>query len=148
MSRLFSALFSATALFGVALRLAHTRHRGGVTAFSYGAMLLFVIVSFFPSDIRLDFNIQQITPDVDAGEYYYTTLEACEEGIRRAISEELSLPIDGISVVLSGFEIEKMSAECVMVTLSGTAALGDYKRVERFVNEIGMGRCVLDVQIG
>ena len=51
-------------------------------------------------------------------------------------------------VELFGFDAEKMSAEGVRVTLSGTAAAKDIVAVEKFVSELGFGGCILEVRLG
>ena len=59
MTELFIAVFSASVIIGVATQLTHARHRGRVTSFSLGAMLLFVIISRIPSLDTPSFDINE-----------------------------------------------------------------------------------------
>ena len=75
-----------------------------------------------------------------------TLEQAFCDGIANGIAEEFSIKKENVSVVPRGFDREKMSAEEIVVTLYGTAAAKDTLAVERFVTELGVGKCVLEVQ--
>ena len=77
------------------------------------------------------------------------TLEnAVCDGVRTSVADEFSINESCIEVELFGFDAEKMSAEGVRVTLSGTAAAKDIVAVEKFVSELGFGGCILEVRLG
>lgn len=149
MTELFIAVFSASVIIGVSTQLTHARHRGRVTSFSLGAMLLFVIISRIPSLDTPRFDINELIPaPEDAGEYYYVAMDAVCLGISEAVADEFDLSLEEVHVELINFELESIRCDTVVVTLRGAAALGDYKRIERYVDKIGIGRCRVDVQIG
>ena len=74
--------------------------------------------------------------------------ESFADGIALAVAEKFSLDRDNIRVSLRNFDIENMSAERIRVTLSGVAALADYKAVERYVNSLDLGECDVEIEIG
>ncbi len=77
-----------------------------------------------------------------------TVEDAVCRGIAEALAEEISQSATDISVSLSGFDSEKMSAEGVSVTLKGKAAFSDIKRAESFVSSLGFGKCTAEVYFG
>jgi hypothetical protein len=149
LSALLSAVFSASVTAGVAWQLFHTRSRGKVGQAALGVMLLSVVISALTREVSLDFDIGEILPDdADEGEYYYVAEEALCLGVSRAVCSEFGFSESDVSVRLINFDFEALSADTVAVTLSGAAALGDYRAVSRFVEEMQIGRCSIDVQIG
>lgn len=77
------------------------------------------------------------------------TLEkAVADGVRDSIAEEFSIKKNSIEVELFGFDAEKITAEGITVTLIGTAAAKDIVAVEKFVSELGLGECILEVRVG
>jgi hypothetical protein len=70
------------------------------------------------------------------------------DGVALAVAEKFSLDRDDIRVSLRNFNIENMSAERIRLTLSGVAALADYKAVERYVNSLDIGECDVEIEIG
>ena len=149
MTELFVSVFLASVIIGIATQLIHSRHRGQVSAFSLGAIFLFVLVSAIPSFAPVELDIESLLPDGESeGEYYYVTRDAVCEGIAKAVADKFGFSEDNVSVELINFDFDNMRCDTVVVTLGGTAALGDYRRVEEFVREIGIGECRVDVQIG
>lgn len=149
MTELFASVFGISVIIGVATQLTHARHRGNVSSFSLGAILLFVIINGISGLDAPEFNIEELLPDGSGeGEYYYVAKDAAEAGIASAVAGEFGFSEGEVSAQLINFDFDKMSCDTVVVTLRGAAALGDYKRVEDYVEKIGIGRCRVDVQIG
>ena len=149
MTELFVSVFSASALIGIASQLTHTRYRGRVSTFALGVIFLFVIVSQIAAIDAPSLDISAPFPDGgDEGEYYYAVRDAVRDAVGDEVAREFGFSSDEVSVELINFDFDKMSCDTVVVTLSGAAALGDYKRVEAHVDKIGIGRCRVDVQIG
>ena len=149
MTELFVSVFSISVTVGLATHLMHARYRGHITTFSLGVIFLFVAVSAVPRIDMPDLDINGLLPDAGAhGDGYYAVRAAVCDGIARTVADEFGFGDGEVSAELIGFDIENMRCDTVVVTLCGTAALGDYKRVERFVSEIGIGECRVDVQIG
>ena len=77
------------------------------------------------------------------------TLEkAVADGVRDSIAEEFSIKKNSIEVELVAFDPEKMSADGIRVTLVGKASASDIVAVEKFVSELGLGECILEVRVG
>lgn len=86
---------------------------------------------------------------VDISTEYEGVLEdAFADGVARAVSEKFSLDKDNIRVSLSGFDSGSLRAERIRISLSGTAALADYKAVEKYVNSLDLGECDVEIEIG
>ena len=90
--------------------------------------------------------------EFDGGEYSEDYLTVAEEafcdGIERLVTEKYGLNSEGVFVLSSGFDFEKMQAERIRIILSGSAALGDCKGIEKYINELGIGRCSVEIEIG
>ncbi|MBQ7355941.1 MAG: hypothetical protein IJW66_00935 [Clostridia bacterium] len=149
MTELFVSVFSASVIIGVTSQLIHRRHRGGVCAFSLGTMLLFVVITAVPTVGEFKLDIESLIPDNgEEGEYYFVASDALSRAVASAVSDEFGFSEENVSVELINFVFENMRCDTVVVTLRGAAALGDYRRVEKFVSEMGIGECRVDVQIG
>ena len=148
MTELFVSVFSASALIGIATHLMHTRYRGRASSFAFGVIFLFVIVSRISAvDVpRLD--ISEIFPEAGGGGEFYAVKDAVCDALAAEVAHRFGFAEEDVSVELIDFDMELMRCDTVVVTLGGTAALGDYKRIEDYVDKIGIGRCRVDVQIG
>lgn len=74
--------------------------------------------------------------------------DAFAEGIALAVAEKFSLDPDDIRVRLVRFDQQAMSAEGIVITLSGAAVIADYKAVEKYVNSLDLGVCNVQIEIG
>ena len=77
-----------------------------------------------------------------------TLEEAVADGVRESIAEEFSIKEKSIEVEFVAFDCDKMTAEGIRVTLVGAAAVRDIVAVEKFVSELGLGECILEVRVG
>ena len=95
-----------------------------------------------------DVTVPELDFDVDdyEAEYINVARDAFCLGIERAVCSEYS--IEGVRVSAFGFDFATMRAERVLVILSGSAALADYKSIERYVNSMDVGRCEVKIEIG
>ena len=113
-------------------------------------LLLFAVVNPIGTLIA---NMEDITPDIldftrpdyTTGEYLEVSREAFEDGISRVVADEFSIPQDDVRVVAIGFDFSSMSAEKINVILTGKAIVADYKKIERYVTEQGLGECEVKV---
>ena len=118
-----------------------------------GIIALYVIISpvakaavkFDPDSI-----IQWIPPDTEEsdGGYIKIAEEAFAKGILAAVTERFSFKEENVTVELSGFDFDKMSAESIEITLSGVAALADCRAVEKYINDMDIGECKVEIKIG
>lgn len=118
--------------------------------FALGIILFAALISPITSAVSgllsIDFN--DTGGYVESSAVDKTLQEAFCEGIRRTVAEGFSLKADCVAVGVSGFDCEKMSADKIFVTLSGSAALTDIRAVESFVSDLGVGKCILEVRLG
>lgn len=149
MTELFVSVFTASAAIGVATQIAHARHRGRTLSFAFGVIFLFVVINAAPKISFPSLDMDDLISDIPGdGEYYYEVRDAVCLAVGEAVAEKFGFSDGSVSVELINFDFENMKCDTVVVTLSGAAALGDYKRVEQFVSDIGIGRCRVDAQIG
>ena len=148
MTELFVSVFSVSALIGIATHLMHTRYKGRASSFAFGVIFLFVIVSRLSAVNAPRLDISEIFPEASGGGEFYAVRDAVCDALSCEVAREFGFAEDDVTVELIGFDVELMRCDTVVVTLGGTAALGDYKRVEDHVEKIGIGRCRVDVQIG
>lgn len=74
--------------------------------------------------------------------------EAFAKGIIQAVADKFSLDKENVRVKIVGFDLEKMSAEQIKITLSGVAVLADYRGIESYINSLEMGVCSVEIEIG
>ena len=85
--------------------------------------------------------------DIDSGYGEYIE-EAFADGIASAVAEKFDLDKEDIGVRLYGFDERTMTAERARVILSGRAALADSKAIQRYLGELSVGECSVEIEIG
>ncbi len=136
----------------VAVGISHPRLKKSTT---FGAGVLLICVILLPlvdiiKDIDVKIDLEEYLENVES-EASDDALEAAfEEGIREYISSEYTVDKEFITVMADGFDLECLRAERIYVTLSGKAALLDYKRMElRIESEFTKGgECEVSVKLG
>ena len=149
MNEYMTQVFAVTGLVGVLSLLAY-RGKSDPSRLALGVILIYTVISPLAS-MSADFNINDIisnAPAAPEGEYGVVLEEAFAEGIRLAVAEKFSLVREDIRVSLNGFDESKMRAERIRIMLSGRATLADYKRIEKYINELGVGECDCEIEIG
>ena len=144
-------VFAICLISGVLTLLSHSS--GRMEKIAIGLISLYIIIS--PLADSLDhFDPESFFDSLSGEDYeiesgYGEMLEgAFAEGIERAVAEKFSLDKEHIRARVYGFDSEKLRAEKIRVALSGTAALADYKAVEKYLNSLGIGECELEIEIG
>ena len=140
----------AAGAIGLATHLAYPGANERIVRLAGAVLLLLAVVSPIGSLIKgvgdLSFDALEFTePDFESGEYLKVSREALESGIRTLVADEFSLSEDDVRVVALGFDFEKMKAEKINIILTGKALLADYKRIERYISEQGLGECEVKV---
>lgn len=142
----------AICLIGGALTL--LSHGSGMgERLAIGIVTLYIIISPLAeglSDFNLDRFIDSLQGEsVQVAPGHEGVIEdAFSDGVARAVAERFSLDRENIRVSLRNFDIENMRAEKIRLTLSGSAALADYKAVEKYVNSLDLGECDVEIEIG
>ena len=145
-------LFSAVLLSfisAVLYHISHTALRESVRAAMGVVLLLFMLspVASLLSGI-LDIRLPSTDLSFDA-DYTVVAEEAYVKGIRSALASEFNTKEECFTVFCEGFDFENMYSEKIHVTVTGGAALVDFRLVRDFVeNSVNTGGCVVVVEIG
>jgi len=142
-------VFGTVAVIGIASLFAYD---GGDTALKFALAVLLVYSVTVPAyEViqKSDFTI----PDLEQGalgsdaDYLRVAEEAFREGVRSAVAAEFSLSRENIRVLSEDFDFESMSAGRVRIMLSGKAILADYKKIEDYIERLGLGECEVEIEI-
>lgn len=117
----------------------------GLTRAAMSLILVMAILSPLPSLVEKIGGELEFSEIEGSGEDI--RLSAFGDGIREYISSEFDLDSDEVAVEIVGFDKEEMKCEKILITLSGRAALADYKRVERLIDELGLGEAEVKIEI-
>lgn len=123
---------------------------------NFGAGIIIVCAILLPfvdilPELKADSVIEDLFENMDYDGATDSTIElAFEEGIAEYIALEYKVSESDVLVTVDGFDMEKLLAERVYVTLRGGAVLLDYKRLE---DELGKqftcgGECEVSINIG
>ena len=152
MTEYLVSLFAVAAVICVSGFVAY---RGGSDAsvkFALGVILIYTVLMpvtelFGEGELVFDgeyeFNPEDYTKD-----YEEVAKEAFCQGIKMAVCEKYSLSEGEVSLSTVGFSFNEMRAARIRITLSGAAALSDYKSIERYVCAMGRGECEVKIEIG
>ena len=149
----FGGVLALCALISVALGVAHPRLKRTV---SFGAGILIISAIMLPLvDIIRDFDAGDAISDIFEGIEFEDKTDssieiAFEEGIAEYVAATHGLEVGCVDVRVDGFDMESLRAERIYVTLSGKAALIDYKRLEAELREsfTSGGECEVSLNIG
>jgi hypothetical protein len=135
---------------GVCGMLAYGQGRGEKLA--VGIIILWVIISPV-SEAFSQFNPNDWLDSVEIPDYGDNSQlggvieDAFADGIVSAVAEKFSLDRENIRVRLYGFDQSKLCAEKINIFLLGKAAFADYKAVEKYINEMNIGVCHVEIEI-
>ena len=144
-------VFAVCVIFGLLCLFSYGS--GGAEKMALGIITLYLIIApivIEVGNIDLDGLFDKITtPDYETnGGYAEIAEDAFAEGIVKAVAEEFSLDKSNIRVRLYDFDFDKMQAKNIVVILSGRAAMADYRAVDRYVNQLEIGVCKVEIEIG
>ena len=153
LSGYFSATLTTCIFIAVLLALAHPRLKS-VSVF--GAGILLVCVIMLPlvdiiSDFDINDSLEGLINDMQYEGMSDDAIEiAFERGIAKYVADEYGVSPDNVAVYVDGFDMGALTAERIYVTLSGRAALLDYKSIEeRLADEFTRGgECEVTLRIG
>ena len=149
----FIGVLSLGVLIAIALGVSHPRLKSSVT---FGAGILIISAIMLPLvDIIKDIDIEN-SLDKLLNQYEYEgktddAIEAAfEDGVAEYIADRYGVDVSSVTVMADEFRLDDISADRIYVSLSGKAALLDYKKIER---EIAAeftkgGECEVSISIG
>lgn len=144
------------AVSGVAVHLSYDKKREGSIRLASGILIFFLLLSPLPTALRaltkLDTDELFDTPALDGvsdnTELADVAREAYCEGIKRLLSEQFGIEASACEVFAYGFDFETMSATRVKIILRGKGVFADYRRIESYITEQGLGECEVELLIG
>ncbi len=145
-----TGLFIASGLISLLSRLSYKSSLSGVHKFALGLILFSVAASPLLgalSDIS-NISLPIIPPNTeesDGGIGLYET--AFADGIASAVSEKFELRRADVRVITEGFAAGEWRAEKIRIILSGGAVLADYHKIEKFIGELEIGECEVELEI-
>ena len=128
----FSEIIILMTFAAILLGIAHPKLKGA-TSYSIGVLMICVILLPLVDIIR-DFDTKSMFDSINMDLEYDITddmIEASfEEGISEYIAQKYGVDKSCVSVMADGFDMERLRAERIYVTLSGKAVFLDYKKIE------------------
>lgn len=149
----FVGIITLSVIISVMLAVSHNKLKGVIT---FGAGILIISAIMLPLvDIIKGFDVNKAFDGVLDGFDYEGKSDdaielAFEDGVAAYISDRYGVERECIRVMADGFSLEKLQAERIYVTLSGKAALLDYKRIEKDIADefTSGGECEVSLNIG
>ncbi len=145
------SLFATCALLGALSLIVYKKDGDATERFGMGVLLAAALILPLPGIIgAVGDSLSGGLPSVEIGEGEYLAVaeEAFSEGIRRAVCQKFSLAEDSVEVKVTGFILSEMRAEKIKITLSGVAALADYKAIESYLEGQSLGECEVRLDVG
>lgn len=155
MTEYLGFLISASAVVALGTLTAHTGRSHGAVKLALGVMLLSAsvvplisIVTDAVDDASIIFD-EQITGDGFSDTIYEKTAEdAFSDGIKKLVVSEFSVNSSEVEVCVFDFKVDEMRAEMVKIILSGSAIYVDQRSLRLRVENLGLGKCEVELEIG
>lgn len=144
-------LFAASATLSLLSHISYPSRLENVRRFAFGIILFSVVASPFFNALSNLVNGAEglLPPDVGAGEAGDEIFEeSFRIGIRDSVCEKFELSRGDVRVLTEGFSCDGWRAEKIRIILSGKAALADYHEIERYINNMKIGECITEIEIG
>ena len=90
-------------------------------------------------------DVEEIKPD---GEYLEVAEAVFKDGIYKLLDSEFSVDREEAEVFVYGFDFQNMKASKIKILLFGSGAAADFRRMEKYITESGLGECEVNVRIG
>ena len=122
------------------------------------ASVLFLYVAIMPimslargfvcGDVDTDsfFDGLHIEDIEDTGEYEKVAEEAFIDGIRQLLFTKYGIKEENARVFVFDFDFEKMTAGKIKIFLSKRGALADWRGIEEYITESGLGTCEVEIE--
>ena len=82
------------------------------------------------------------------GEYKEVAEAAFKEGISKLLFTKYGIEPESAEVIVEGFDFENMRCERIKIILYGSSFLADFRAVEEYITESGLGECEVCLSIG
>ena len=151
MREFLSTVFIISILSGILESLTHQSVKNSTRAL-IGIVTFFLLLNpiretFFGVDFS-DMTLPTLPDSEISEEYSGYVREAFESGIAMAVADRFGLDESNIRVKVTGFDGQMMRAESIRISLSGVAALSDYRAIRDYINNMKIGECTVETDIG
>lgn len=151
MTKYAIGVFAVCLISGVATLLSHSS--GKMEKVAIGIISLYIIIAPMAAELQdFDLNawlssLQKVDYEIES-EHSAILEDAFTDGISAAIADKFSFDRNDVRVRVYGFDSKNLRADRIRIILSGAAALGDYKAVERYIGGLSLGKCEVEIEIG
>ena len=139
------SLISLAIVFDVLEYLSAEKYKG-ITRAALGLLLTVAVIAPIPGLIA-DIKGDLVFSDVGDLQGDDIRLAAFSEGIASYIASEFDLSADDVSIEVIEFDPTEMRAEKILITLSGRAAIANYKQIESAVDKLDLGDAEVKIEI-
>lgn len=86
---------------------------------------------------------------IDAGDetYIEVTENAFRAGIKEMLNSKYGIKKEDITVYVFDFDFENMRAGKIKIILTKNAAFADWRGIEQYINESGLGKCEVEIEL-
>ncbi len=146
------SLFATSSVLSLLSLLSYKSRLDGVRRFAFGVLLFSVAAAPFMNALSelVSGGYEDIIPpaEIIEGDSEQIFEESFCLGIRNAVCEKFGLKSSDVRILVIGFTPEGWRAEKIRVILSGAAALSDDHEIERYINNMEIGECEAEIEIG
>jgi len=82
------------------------------------------------------------------GEYEKVAEEAFKKGICKLLYTKYGIEEGSAEVYIYGFNFKNMKAEKIKILLCNKGAFSDFRSIEEYITEQGLGECEVNIKIG
>ncbi len=109
------------------------------------------LISALPDLDSFDLNSYldgiRVEVDEEDSSYYEGVRDAFAEGVEKMVCEKFSLDGEEVRVVVFEFDLQKMNAEKIKIILSGSSASANSRGIVAAVEEAGLGKCEVELEL-
>ena len=92
-----------------------------------------------------EFEQNEAQPD---GEYAVVAEQAFKEGISKLLFTKYGIKEENADIYVFGFDFEQVRAKKIKIVLSNNSVFSDFRGIEEYITESGLGECEVNVKIG
>ena len=144
-----------SAVLGFVAYASYPESASKASRFAASVLLLYVAVNPLGKIVRslgggsgLSDLIDKPPPIIEEGEYLTVAEEAFVEGVSKLLFTKYGIEPENVSIKTEGFDFQSMSCAKIKITLSGKGAFGDFRAIEEYISECGLGECEVYLKIG
>ena len=156
MGEYLGAVVVMSAILGLISYISYPGSSEKTVKFAASVLLLYTaltpLLGFADKITSGDFNNVFDGVDIDNveidGEYVKVAESAFKDGIFELLNSKFSVDKESAEVFVFGFDFRKMKAEKIKILLFGDGVIADFRGIENYITESGLGECEVNVRIG